>query len=310
MLPLSMKLFGPTAVLSSAMNPSPDHYRRFGGIDRLYGTGTIDRLGKAHVTVIGIGGVGSWAVEALARSGVGRLTLIDLDHIAESNMNRQIHALETTLGSAKVQAMRERIALINPMCEVVCVEEFIDESNVNTLVPTCDAVIDAIDNVRAKAALIAHCRRASILIVTTGGAGGRMDPTRTEVADLSRTVQDALASKVRARLRKEYGFPRDPKKKFGVECVYSQEQAAQPRSSANRRPASPTGISSGHADSCSTDACEVGKAALNGAAGLACAGYGSSVAVTAAFGFAAASRALSAIAGGELGAGAGILQAQ
>lgn len=265
-----------------------DKSRRFGGIDRLYGAGALSRLAAAHVTVIGIGGVGSWAVEALARSGVGRLTLIDLDHIAESNMNRQIHALEPTLGAAKVQAMRERIALINPACEVVCVEEFIDEENVATLVSPCDAVIDAIDNVRAKAALIAYCRRADIRIVTTGGAGGLMDPTRTEVTDLSRTVQDALASKVRARLRKEYGFTRDPKKKFGVECVYSQEQAVQPGAGANRRHTT-------------TDSCALSSEALDGGAGLACAGYGSSVAVTAAFGFAAAARVLSAIATGAAG---------
>lgn len=257
------------------MDASPDHSRRFGGIDRLYGTGALARLNTAHVTVIGIGGVGSWAVEALARSGVGRLTLIDLDHIAESNMNRQIHALEPTLGAAKVQAMRERIALINPACAVGCIEEFIDESNVAVLVPACDAVIDAIDNVRAKAALIAHCKRANIRIVTTGGAGGRMDPTRTEVSDLSRTVQDALASKVRARLRKEYGFARDPKKKFGVECVYSQEQTIQP------------GAAQGHVDA-KVDSCDLAAEPMDGAAGLACAGYGSSVAVTAAFGFAAA----------------------
>lgn len=284
------------------MDSSPDHSRRFGGIDRLYGASAVSRLRMAHVTVIGIGGVGSWAVEALARSGVGRLTLIDLDHIAESNMNRQIHALEPTLGAAKVQAMRERIALINPACEVVCIEEFIDESNVAVLVPACDAVIDAIDNVRAKAALIAHCKRAGIRIVTTGGAGGRMDPTRTEVADLSRTVQDALASKVRARLRKEYGFARDPKKKFGVECVYSQEQTIQPGAgkgenkdaSAKRRPAK-------------VDSCDLAAEPMDGAAGLACAGYGSSIAVTAAFGFAAAARVLSAIAKGEIGGAAGIL---
>jgi tRNA A37 threonylcarbamoyladenosine dehydratase len=253
------------------MDHSSEFSRRFGGVDRLYGSGALARAAAAHVAVIGIGGVGSWAAEALARSGIGRLTLIDLDHVAESNMNRQIHALESTLGAAKVLAMRERIAAINPACEVSCIEEFIDENNITSVVPISDAVIDAIDNVRAKAALIAHCRRADIRIVTTGGAGGRTDPTRTEVTDLSRTVQDALASKVRARLRKEYGFSRDPKQKFGVECVFSQEQI--------RRPAS--------ADSC--------EAPVDGAAGLACAGYGSSVAVTAAFGFVAAARVLAGI---------------
>jgi len=169
--------------------------------------------------------------------------------------------------------MRERIAAINPACVVDAVEEFIDERNPATLIPPCNAVIDAIDHVRAKAALIAWCRRAGIRIVTTGAAGGRTDPTRIEVIDLSRTTQDALASKVRAQLRRDYGFTRDPKKKFGVECVYSPEQVHRPAS----------------ADFCSVDE------GFDAAAGLNCAGYGSSVAVTATFGFVAASRALAGI---------------
>ena len=233
------------------MIPSPDYQRRFGGIERLYGGGTLARAAAAHVVVVGIGGVGSWAAEALARSGIGRLTLIDLDHVAESNVNRQIHALESTFGAAKVAAMKDRIAGINPDCVVVVVEEFVDEANV--------------------AALIAHCKHAGIRIVTTGGAGGRLDPTRIEVIDLARTTQDALASKVRARLRKEFGFSRDPKQKFGVDCVFSPEQI--------RRPAA----------GCDTDD------EFDAAAGLACAGYGSSVAVTASFGFAAAARVLAGI---------------
>jgi tRNA A37 threonylcarbamoyladenosine dehydratase len=255
------------------VNPISDHQRRFGGIERLYGSGALARAANAHVTVIGIGGVGSWAVEALARSGIGRLTLIVLDHVAESNINRQVQALGSTLGAAKVLAMRERILAINPDCAVACVEEFIDERNIAELLPACDAVIDAIDQVRAKAALIAHCRRAGLRIVTTGGAGGRVDPTRIEVIDLARTTQDALASKVRAKLRKDYGFSRDPKQKFGVECVFSPEQA-------------PRG-----ADACATPEAEE----FDAGAGLNCAGYGSSVAVTASFGFAAAARVLAAI---------------
>jgi tRNA A37 threonylcarbamoyladenosine dehydratase len=260
------------------MTSASDYQRRFGGVERLYGTGALARAAAAHVVVVGIGGVGSWAVEALARSGLGRLTLIDLDHVAESNINRQVHALGATLGAAKVLAMRERILAINPACVVDVVEEFIDERNPPALIPACDAVIDAIDHVRAKAALIAHCRRAGIRIVTTGGAGGRTDPTRVEIADLSRTTQDALASKVRALLRKEYGFAREPKKKFGVDCVFSPEQV--------RRTIS--------ADSCAVD----GVAAdipVDPTAGLNCAGYGSSVAVTASFGFAAAASVLAGI---------------
>lgn len=242
-----------------------EHMRRFGGIDRLYGSGSLVRLAHAHVCVIGIGGVGSWAVEAMARSGVGRITLVDLDHIAESNINRQVHALEATLGQAKVQAMQQRIAQINPDCAVTCIEEFITEENVSTLLPACDLVLDCIDQVKAKAALVAHCRRSKLDVVTTGGAGGRTDPTKIRIDDLSRTTQDALASKLRAKLRKDYGFTRDAKKKFGVPCVFSDEQI--------RRPVG--------ADFC-----------LDGAAGLACAGYGSSMAVTAGFGLAAAAHGL------------------
>ena len=251
------------------MSDPTDYARRFGGMTRLHGP-VAARLRTAHVVVIGIGGVGSWAAEALARSGLGRITLIDLDHVAESNINRQVQALDATLGQAKVLAMSTRIAQINPDCAVGCVEEFVTPENAATLLPPCDAVIDAIDQVRAKAALIAHCRRNRIALVTTGGAGGRSDPTQVRVDDLSRTVQDPLASKVRASLRKEYGFPREPKKKFGVECVYSLEQLQRPQAAA----------------------CDVDAAALHG---LNCAGYGSSVCVTAAFGLAAAARVLALI---------------
>jgi tRNA A37 threonylcarbamoyladenosine dehydratase len=241
--------------------------RRFGGIERLYGAGSLARLAATHACVIGIGGVGSWASEALARSGVGRLTLIDLDHVAESNVNRQAHALEDTLGQAKVLAMKERIAKINPDCRVDCIEEFVTPENAATLIPNYDAVLDCIDQVRAKAALIAHCRRLKIPVVTTGGAGGRVDPTQIRIDDLARTTQDALASKLRARLRKEYGFSRDAKKKFGVPCVFSAEQIRRPQN----------------------QACDLDEAGLHG---LNCAGYGSSVAVTAGFGCAAAAWAL------------------
>jgi tRNA threonylcarbamoyladenosine dehydratase len=241
--------------------------RRFGGIDRLYGPGSLARLAAMHVCVIGIGGVGSWAAEALARSGVGRLTLIDLDHVAESNINRQVQALPDTVGQAKVLAMRERIAAINPDCRVDGIEEFITPENVASLLPACDAVIDCIDQVKAKAALIAYCRRNKLLVVTTGGAGGRTDPTRIKLDDLARTTQDALASKLRASLRKDYGFTRDPKKKFGVPCVYSDEQIRKPQ----------------------TLACDMDEQGLHG---LNCAGYGSSVTVTAGFGFAAAAHCL------------------
>ncbi|MBI4984601.1 MAG: tRNA threonylcarbamoyladenosine dehydratase [Rhodocyclales bacterium] len=252
------------------MSEQPDPERRFGGMVRLYGSAGAARLRTAHACVIGIGGVGSWAAEALVRSGLGRLTLIDLDHVAESNINRQVQALDATLGQAKVLAMQERIAQINPDCAVACIEEFVTPENAAALIPSCDGVVDAIDQVKAKAALIAHCRRAGIRLVTTGGAGGRSDPTQLRVDDLARTIQDPLASKVRARLRKEFGFPREPKKKFGVDCVYSVEPVQRPQSAA----------------------CAVDEAGLQG---LNCAGYGSSVCVTASFGFAAAARLLTLI---------------
>jgi tRNA threonylcarbamoyladenosine dehydratase len=248
---------------------SPDLARRFGGIVRLYGDAALDRLAGAHVCVVGIGGVGSWAVEALARSGVGRLTLIDLDHVAESNLNRQIHALESTLGQAKVLAMKERIAGINPVCEVVTIEEFVTTENVDTMLPACACVVDAIDQVRPKAALIAHCCATNVPIITTGAAGGKSDPAQIRIDDLSLTTQDPLAASLRATLRRDHGFPRDPKKKFGVECVYSIEPIRRPTTA---------------------DFCDAAPA------GLSCAGYGSSVCVTASFGFAAASRALALIA--------------
>ena len=246
--------------------------RRFGGVARLYGEAAALRIAASHVCVVGIGGVGSWAAEALARSAVGAITLIDLDHVSESNTNRQIHALEGEFGRAKVIAMAARILAINPACRVQAIEDFVGADNVATLLPACDAVLDAIDNVRAKAALIAHCRRAGVAVITTGGAGGRRDPTRIAVADLSRTTEDPLASKVRAKLRKEYAFPRDPKKKFGVDCVYSVEAIQRPQAAA-----------------CAVDE--------RGLQGLNCAGYGSAVTVTAAFGLVAAARVLEKLAG-------------
>jgi len=236
--------------------------RRFAGLERLYGPGTSARLAKTHVCVVGIGGVGSWAVEALVRSGVGRLTLIDLDHVVESNFNRQIHALDETLGMAKVQAMRARIAQINPHCRVTAIEEFVAPDNVAAILPACAAVIDAIDQRPAKAALLAHCRQQALPVVTTGGAGGRSDPTRIRISDLARTTHDPLCARLRASLRHEHGFPATGD--FGIPCVYSTEPIRR----------------ADGADSCASGP---------QGAPLACAGYGSSVAVTAAFGLAAVS---------------------
>ena len=211
---------------SSSANPSgdpaqpqpadTDYARRFGGIARLYGAAALERFSRAHVCVIGVGGVGSWAVEALARSAIGHMTLIDLDNLAESNVNRQIHALSATLGQAKVTALHERILQINPFCRVTEIEDFITADNLEAMIGlgNFDYIIDAIDDVRAKVALIAYCRRHGIRLVTLGSAGGQIDPTKIEIRDLCRTEQEPLLAKVRKRLRSEHGFPRGTKNKF------------------------------------------------------------------------------------------------
>ena len=248
----------------------PEHARRFGGMDRLYGNGTLARLSACHVCVVGIGGVGSWAAEALARCGIGSLTLIDLDHIALSNTNRQIHALEGSYGQAKVSAMATRIRLINPACVVREIDDFISADNVAQLLPDCDGVLDACDDGAAKAALIAHCKRHQIHCITMGAAGGRRDPTRIRIDDLARTVHDPLAARLRAQLRKEYGFPKGGKEAFGIDCVYSTEPIVRPSAACDSDAATPSAASAPQ--------------------GLNCAGYGSSVMVTASFGCAAAAR--------------------
>jgi tRNA threonylcarbamoyladenosine dehydratase len=205
-----------------------DYEFRFGGIGRLFGTSALARLRAAHVAVVGIGGVGSWTVEALARSGVGRLTLIDLDEICVSNVNRQLHALNDAVGRAKVDAMAERVRGINPECDVRTVPEFFTEANAAELLGGgFDFVVDAIDSVRNKCVLIAQCRERNIPVVCCGGAGGRRDATQVRVADLAVTSHDRLLQKVRDTLRKDFGFPRG-EKKFGVECVYSPETPVFP----------------------------------------------------------------------------------
>ena len=262
----------PDIPLSPAQHDA-DLERRFGGVRRLYGAEVLTRFQNAHVAVIGIGGVGSWAVEALARSAIGRLTLIDLDMVAESNVNRQIHALGDVFGKAKTTAIAERVHAINPACVVHEIEDFVTPENVSEMLDRgFDYVIDAIDQVRTKVAMIAWCTAHGLPIVTAGGAGGQMDPTRILVDDLARTIQDPLLSKVRAKLRKEHGFSRDPKKKFGVRAVYSTEPIQAPASGA----------------SCDTPP---------SGTGLNCAGYGSAVCVTAPFGFFAANEALLHLAG-------------
>lgn len=218
---------------STETTPDYDLQRRFGGVARTYGNARLERFMQAHVCVIGTGGVGSWAVEALARSGIGELTLIDLDNVAESNINRQLPALSSTVGMAKIEVLRQRIGEINPVCKVNLIEDFIDADNIPQLFSNetdkrFDYVIDCIDNFRVKSELIAHCRRSKISIITVGGAGGQSDPTKIRLTDLARSLHDPLLSRVRKQLRQEYGFSRNPKRRFDVACIWSEEQMVFP----------------------------------------------------------------------------------
>ena len=203
---------------------------RFGGIKRLYGHQQFDWLQQAHFCVIGIGGVGSWAAEALARTGVGQLTLIDLDDICATNVNRQIHALTGTVGEAKVEAMKTRCELINPDIKINVIDDFITLDNIREHIQGFDYVIDCIDAVKEKAALIAHCKRIKLPVITTGGAGGQTDPSQISFGDVAKTTHDPLLAKVRYILRKQYNFSSNPKRKFNVDCVYSTEQLVYPTS--------------------------------------------------------------------------------
>jgi len=253
-----------------------DWARRFGGVGRLYGQKALARFARAHICVVGVGGVGSWTVEALARSGVGELTLIDLDHVSESNINRQIQALEDSLGQAKVRALAERIARINPLCRVHEVEEFVTPEDVERLLGQVqfDFVVDASDQVAAKVALVAFCKVRGLSLIVVGSAGGQRDATRVRIADLAHTEHEPLLARVRKRLRNTHGFSRNVKEKFGVAAVFSDEPIANPW----------------------TEGVSEGSLALAAPVGLNCAGYGSSVAVTAVFGMVAAGYVLDMLA--------------
>lgn len=249
--------------------PPPDHLIRFGGIARLYGREQLEALRRAHVCVIGIGGVGSWAAEALARTGVGHITLIDMDDICTTNTNRQIHALEHNTGQSKIAVMAERLRAINPALQVDEVEDFITPDNpADHLTAQCDYVVDAIDSFRIKAAIIAHCRYHKIPVITAGAAGGLVDPLSVTAADLTRTIEDPLARKTRDFLRYRYRFPNNRKRRFGVTCVFSTEKIRYPQpdgSVADRKPDKVTALD------CNT-------------------GLGTCTMVTATFGFVAAAR--------------------
>jgi tRNA A37 threonylcarbamoyladenosine dehydratase len=245
----------------AGIEATADAARRFSGLERLYGVSPAQAIRESHVAVIGIGGVGSWVAEALARSGVGRLTLVDLDHVAESNINRQVHALSSTLGKAKILAMQERIALINPSCKVVCVDAFVEPDNWPGILPEgVDAVVDACDQIKAKTAMADWARRTNALFISVGAAGGKRYAHRVDVADLSETTHDPLLAQMRYRLRKDHNAPREGKR-IDVTCVFSREAVKAADASCQ---------------------IEQGDNSLN------CHGYGSTVSVTATFGMCAA----------------------
>ncbi len=245
-----------------------DLERRFGGLRRLYGDGPYIRLRNLRVAVVGLGGVGSWAVEALARSGVAGLTLIDMDHVAESNINRQVQATTQTLGMAKGEALRQRVHDIHPGCQTTCVDAFVEPAQWPAMLPAAvDVLIDACDQVRAKAALAAWAVGAWVPIVCVGAAGGKRGVCKLEVDDLAKVSHDPLLAALRTRLRREHGLKGQPN--FGVRCVFSREAVTMPSTGPGDNPAA-----------------EPVDGSLN------CHGYGSSVMVTASFGLAAAAEAI------------------
>ncbi|MBA57385.1 MAG: tRNA cyclic N6-threonylcarbamoyladenosine(37) synthase TcdA [Pseudomonadales bacterium] len=257
---------------------SDNYQNRFGGIERLYGAGTLAILQQAHVCVVGIGGVGSWAAEALARSAVGEVTLVDMDEICVSNTNRQIHAQTGNYGKVKVEVMAERLQAINPDIRCHADMDFVTTGNVaEKMRKDFDFVLDATDSVKHKVAMIVYCKRNKIPIYVVGSAGGQTDPTRIQYADLTRAEQDPLLALVRKKLRQEHGYSSNLKRRFSIECVYSDEPVLfqQPDGSvcSTRPPA--------HADS---------------SVRLDCAGgIGASTCVTASFGFVATSRIIKKI---------------
>jgi len=254
------------AAVAASGADEADVERRFGGLRRLYGDAGYARVRAAHIAVVGLGGVGSWTAEALARSGVAALTLVDLDQVAESNINRQVQALGSTLGMAKTDALAARVADIHQGCAVAGIEEFVDEANwPGMLARHADVVVDACDDVGAKAVLAAWARAGGTPLVSVGAAGGKRAAERVEVADLADVTHDPVLAALRQRLRKQHGAPRSGA--LGISCVFSREPVALPQG----------------------EACDV-DGSLN------CHGYGSSVAVTATFGMVAAARALDVVA--------------
>ena len=238
-----------------------EYERRFAGVAKIYGEDSFNHYEQSHVMVIGIGGVGSWAVEALARTGLGELTLVDMDVIAASNINRQLPAITTTLGHEKIEVMAERCRAINPRIKINLIDDYLTPDNIqDVLANTPDLILDCIDDVKAKFALMLHCRFNKIPLIVSGGAGGKLDPLKIRVADLSKTEQDPMLAKLRTQLRSK-GICKKAKEKFGITCVYSIDN---PFSSAEVCPS----------------------------AGLRCGGYGSAVVVTSSFAMVAVSEVL------------------
>ncbi|TDR37349.1 tRNA A37 threonylcarbamoyladenosine dehydratase [Tahibacter aquaticus] len=264
----------------------PSIAARFGGVDRLYGRGALDRLALAHVAVIGLGGVGSWSVEALARSGIGHLTLIDADDICLSNTNRQLHALEGNFGRAKVAVLAERAKAINPAIQVTAIESFVTPANLAELLDGgFDLILDACDSFRVKVEMIAWCRRRKQALLVVGSAGGRVDPTRIQVRDLSRTEHDALLSLVRKKLRQDFGFPRNRERYFSVPAVFSLENVRYPQADGSVCGTRPADAAEGFRLDCG-------------------AGLGAAMHVTAAFGLVAAGKAIERLLASRPGASA------
>jgi tRNA A37 threonylcarbamoyladenosine dehydratase len=254
-----------------------DFETRFGGIARLYGKAGLEKLRAAHVCVVGIGGVGTWAAEALARSGVGAITLVDLDEVCVTNINRQLHALTETVGRSKVEAMAERIRAINPECRVTMEQKFFNAQTAEELLaPKFDFIFDAIDDVTNKLLLLVRCCEKNIPVITSGGAGGRRELTSVRVGDLSQASHDRLLAEVRRRLRAEHGFPTG-QSEMGLPCVYSVERTVYPQADGS--------------------VCEMRSAAEDGTRLNCNGGLGSATFVTGAFGFAAAGFVVQKIAG-------------
>ncbi len=251
---------------------SEAYLQRFAGIGRLYGQAALTDLSQAHFCVIGIGGVGSWVAESLTRTGVGNITLIDMDDICVSNINRQLHALTSSVGEIKIEAMAARLKDINPDITVNLIDDFVTLENVREYLVDFDYVIECIDLVKVKAAIIAHCKRQKMPVMTVGGAGGQIDPSKIALGDVAKTTQDPLLAKVRYELRKKYNFSQNPKRKFGVDCVYSTEQLVYPTAEG--------------------DVCHA-KSNADGSLNMDCAsGFGSLTMVTGSFGFFASAKAV------------------